>query len=108
MRLFWERYEPIVGSINHQIEKNLGISGFVRDALNMKELDIHIELLLDPSQVPIGLLKLADPSILQIESYLKSGTCYTAKLRSKIIGILVLKEIDSNTMEIKNIAIQES
>lgn len=60
----------------------------------MKNLDLHIELLTDKQKIPFDLLELADPSKNQIESYLKTGTCYTAKIKSKIVGIIVLNRIE--------------
>ncbi|MAU14360.1 MAG: GNAT family N-acetyltransferase [Muricauda sp.] len=59
-------------------------------------------------EIPFGLLELADPSRTRIKSYLKKDTCHIARLHSKIVGVVVLKKIDSSTVEIKNIAIKES
>lgn len=51
---------------------------------------------------------MADPSKIQIDSYLETGTCYVAKMDFKTVGVLVLNHIDSARIEIKNIAIAES
>ena len=72
------------------------------------ELNVYISPLTDSEKIPFDLLELADPSRIQVESYLKTGTCYIAKIDSKIIGVIVLDKLDSKTTEIKNIAIKES
>ena len=64
-------------------------------------------MVVDIQQIPFDLLKLADPSPSQINDYLKSGTCYVAKLNSEIIGVMVLKELSPTSIEIKNIAIKK-
>lgn len=69
---------------------------------------LDIEVLTDYSQIPFALLELADPSTILVESYLKTGTCIIAKLESKIVGVLVLDQVDCDTNEIKNISILES
>ncbi len=74
----------------------------------MAALSIHIEPLTDSQQAPFDLLELADPSKAQINTYLASGTCYVAKRDSELIGVMVLKEVDSSTIEIKNIALKKS
>ncbi|SNZ00352.1 GNAT family N-acetyltransferase [Flagellimonas pacifica] len=74
----------------------------------MKEVTPIIELLNNPEEAPIELLKLADPSVTLINGYLKSGSCYVALLGAEIIGTIVLSESDSTTNEIKNIAVKES
>ena len=63
---------------------------------------------MDDEKIPFDLLELADPSRIQIESYLKSGICYIAEFESKVIGVIVLNKVDSTTLEVKNIAIKES
>ncbi|MDC1162082.1 GNAT family N-acetyltransferase [Tenacibaculum sp.] len=74
----------------------------------MKKLKLQIELLSENQPIPYNLLKLADPSVIQIDSYLKSGTCYIAKIQSEIVGVIILNSIDTTKTEIKNIAIKES
>jgi len=63
---------------------------------------------MDDEKIPFDLLELADPSRIQIESYLKSGICYIAEFESKVIGVIVLNKVDSTTLEVRNIAIKES
>ena len=73
----------------------------------LNELKLNIELVKNKKEVPLELLQLADPSIVRINNYLKSGKCYVAKLDAQLIGVLILDKIDTNTIEIKNIAIKE-
>ena len=74
----------------------------------MKDSRLHIEQVKESSDIPFDLLELADPSRSQINEYLKSGTCYVAKVDSKMVGVLVLYHIDSTSIEVKNIAVDES
>nr|WP_292964195.1 MULTISPECIES: GNAT family N-acetyltransferase [unclassified Allomuricauda] len=74
----------------------------------MPKTKLHIAPLGSMDEIPFGLLELADPSRTRIKSYLKKDTCHIARLHSKIVGVVVLKKIDSSTVEIKNIAIKES
>ena len=74
----------------------------------MKDSRLHIEQIKENSRIPFDLLELADPSRRQINEYLKTGTCYVAKADSKVIGVIVLNQIDSTSIEIKNIAIDEN
>ena len=74
----------------------------------MTELPLHIELITDKELIPYDLLEMADPSRKIIEVYLKTGTCYIGYVKSEIIGVFVLDEIDSITIELKNIAVEES
>ena len=70
------------------------------------QLNLHIDPLTDSEEVPFDLLELADPSKEQIESYIRTGTCYIAKAASTTIGVVVLEKVDSTTIEIKNIAVK--
>ncbi len=70
--------------------------------------NLHIAAITNQKAIPFDLLELADPSRQQIESYLKTGTCYIAKLDANIIGALVLNKINATTIEIKNIAVKTS
>ena len=78
-------------------------------------MKLEIELKKNKQKMPFHLLELADgysndadPSRLQIESYLNKGLCYIGRYKSKIVGVLVLKSINTTTIEIKNIAILAS
>jgi N-acetylglutamate synthase-like GNAT family acetyltransferase len=77
-------------------------------SINLTDPNLDFEHLKSTQDIPYDLLELADPSSIQVESYLKTGTCYIAKFESKIIGVVVLNRVDSTTTEIKNIAVRES
>jgi len=59
------------------------------------------------TSVPYNLLLLADPSKELIDQYITTGQLYLAKYNTEIIGCYVLFPWDSDTTEIKNIAINE-
>ena len=73
----------------------------------MDKAVLHIEIV-DRKDVPNDLLELADPSRALIDSYLEVGKCYVASSESKTVGVIVLKDIDQSTIEIKNLAVRES
>lgn len=73
----------------------------------MTKEQLKIERVGTDQEIPFELLELADPSSKQIKDYLNSGQCYVAKLNYQVIGVIVLKEITPDTVEIKNIAISE-
>jgi aminoglycoside 6'-N-acetyltransferase I len=70
--------------------------------------NLQIKPLIEGQAIPFELLQLADPSKVQIESYLKRGTCHIAQLATELVGVVVLTEVDSTTTEIKNIAVKET
>lgn len=74
----------------------------------LKDSRLHIEQVKENSDIPYDLLELADPSRSQINEYLKTGTCYVTKVESQVIGVFVLNQIDSTSIEIKNIAVAEN
>lgn len=53
------------------------------------------------------LLLLADPSIEMINQYIKTGLVYEFKIENQTIGIVVLKEMSHDSIEIMNIAVSE-
>lgn len=59
-------------------------------------------------EIPYDLLALADPSEVQVKTYLEKGDCYIGSIGSVIVGVLVLLRIDRETLEIKNIAVKTS
>ncbi|WP_109098042.1 GNAT family N-acetyltransferase [Aquimarina sp. AU58] len=73
-----------------------------------EEKKLTLEQVDNTHKIPFELLELADPSRNQIEEYVKTGQCYIAKLNSKLVGSIVLKELTSTTIEIKNIVVSES
>lgn len=54
---------------------------------------------------PYKLLLLADPSQDIVDSYLKNGICYIAKIGNVVVGTFVLLEISERYFEIMNIAV---
>ena len=73
----------------------------------MTDSSLQIEKLERNKDIPYDLLELADPSRIKINEYLKTGTCYLAKVDSKVVGVLVLSQVDSTSIEVKNIAVDE-
>lgn len=59
-------------------------------------------------QPPWNLLLLADPSKEIVQSYLENGECYVADDENEIIGVFVLIPTRPSTVEIVNIAVEES
>jgi N-acetylglutamate synthase-like GNAT family acetyltransferase len=58
--------------------------------------------------IPYELLLLADPSRSNIDGYLEQATLVQARQDERIVGCYVLAVIDQNTMEIKNVAVEEA
>ncbi|WP_414046475.1 GNAT family N-acetyltransferase [Macrococcus equi] len=54
-----------------------------------------------------SLLLLADPSIEMINQYIKTGLVYKLEIENKTIGVVVLKEMSHDNIEIMNIAVSE-
>ena len=67
--------------------------------------DVIIEQTKDT--IPKDLLLLADPSEEMIAEYIHSGTVFIARLKSKIVGALVVLKTRPKTMEIMNISVYE-
>lgn len=61
----------------------------------------------EPDQIPMNLLLLADPSQTQIEDYVRRGLCYLAYDQEQIVGEFVLLPTHPNTIEIVNVAVDE-
>lgn len=74
----------------------------------MPQPTLHIERLAQTEQPPFDLLELADPSREQIHTYLKTGTCYVARIEAETVGVCVLHPLDAACIEVKNIAVKES
>lgn len=84
------------------------MSNVPTDKVIMTKEQLKIERVDKDEEIPFDLLELADPSSKQIKDYLDCGHCYVARLAYQTIGAIVLKEITPNTVEIKNIAVDES
>ncbi|AOH53752.1 GNAT family N-acetyltransferase [Peribacillus muralis] len=57
---------------------------------------------------PLHLLLLADPSRELVEDYLKKGICFVGERNNQILGVYVLLQVGPESMEIKNIAVDEN
>lgn len=57
-------------------------------------------------ELPFDLLLLADPSRKMIDSYVKNADVYEARLHDQRVGVIVLYPLNSETIEIKNIAVE--
>jgi aminoglycoside 6'-N-acetyltransferase I len=69
--------------------------------------DIKVRKILDNEDIPYDLLLDADPSLEVVSTYLKLSEIYVALLENKIIGTFVLYPVNQETLEIKNIAVDE-
>ncbi|WP_342514154.1 GNAT family N-acetyltransferase [Sporosarcina sp. FSL K6-1522] len=69
---------------------------------------MEIRKLLRDEQLPMDLLLLADPSREMVEEYVANGQCYVAELDGIIVGVYVLAKLDAKTLEIMNVAVEES
>ena len=69
--------------------------------------EISIRQLGKNETIPWELLLDADPSMDAISKYLDSSEIYIALLNERVIAILVLYPQDEDTVEIKNIAVEE-
>lgn len=69
--------------------------------MNIRKLGVHEGL-------PLGLLLEADPSEQLVRDYCANGHCFIAEQQETIMGVFVLTALDSNTAEIKNIALAEA
>ena len=69
---------------------------------------MNIRMLNHDECLPWGLLELADPSRMIVESYVRNGHVYVGEEADEIIGVYVMKETGKVVMEIMNIAIAES
>lgn len=57
---------------------------------------------------PLDLLLLADPSRPIVEDYLRRGTCFVAAAEFRIIGVFVLLPTRPETVELVNVAVDET
>ncbi len=69
--------------------------------MNIRQLSVH-------EHPPMELLLMADPSQKLIESYIKRSQCFIAERNNQWIGVYVLLPISPQTIEIVNIAVDES
>jgi len=69
---------------------------------------VSIHKLKQAEEIPYDLLLLADPYQAAIDKYLSASEIYIASLSTKVIGLYVLYPAGAGTIEIKNIAVEES
>lgn len=69
--------------------------------MDIRKLGVHEEL-------PLDLLLEADPSEQLVRGYCADGRCFIAEQQGTVMGVFVLTALDSETAEIKNIALAES
>ena len=60
---------------------------------------------IEPELVPLDLLLVADPSERHIQRYLHSSECYVAEEMGTIVAACLVKQIDGQTAELMNIAV---
>ncbi|NEY73621.1 GNAT family N-acetyltransferase [Bacillus mesophilus] len=56
---------------------------------------------------PLSLLLLADPSREMVEDYTRRGVTYIAEILGNVIGVYVIVPLEHDTIELKNVAIDE-
>ncbi|GCF93400.1 N-acetyltransferase [Enterococcus florum] len=66
-----------------------------------------IHLLSEKTALPWELLMLADPEKEKIEAYVYDSKVLVYEWRNEIVGVLVFKMIDEETVEIMNMAVSE-
>ncbi|MCQ4090496.1 GNAT family N-acetyltransferase [Exiguobacterium sp. LL15] len=69
--------------------------------MNIRQLSVH-------ENPPMELLLAADPSQKLVESYVKRGHCFVAESNDQWIGVYILLPTKPQTIEIVNIAVDES
>lgn len=60
------------------------------------------------NDAPVEILLLADPELDKIQKYFDDAVYFAAKNEQRIIGIIALKKIDSASIEIVNLAVEEA
>ncbi|MBE1553035.1 GNAT family N-acetyltransferase [Sporosarcina limicola] len=68
---------------------------------------MNIRQLVEGETPPFNLLLLADPSRELVEEYLENGECRVAEVEGEVVGVYVLVELNVETMEIMNVAVDE-
>lgn len=69
--------------------------------------EIKISKIYNRGDIPFDLLLLADPSMENINKYIKKSEIYVAEINNELVGCYVLEGTDKDTAEIKNIAVVE-
>ncbi|WP_029903866.1 GNAT family N-acetyltransferase [Prevotella sp. 10(H)] len=69
---------------------------------------MEIRKLNSSEPVPYNLLLLADPSIEALEKYLDRNYIFVALIEGIVVGVFALYPLDADSIEIKNIAVDEN
>lgn len=69
---------------------------------------MEIKEISDHQEIPLSLLLLADPEIDHINKYLSKSRILAAIHRNEIVGIIIFKATNNETVEIMNIAVLEN
>ncbi|MEK7450837.1 MAG: GNAT family N-acetyltransferase [Patescibacteria group bacterium] len=67
--------------------------------------NLTIQKLKDKKEIPWSLLLLADPSKKIIEKYIYDSDTYVSYVNNEVVGVYVLINLSSDTVELKNIAV---
>lgn len=59
----------------------------------------------NPDDVPVELLLEADPSEVNIQSYLSGGWCFAAREQDRVVGACIVKTISDGCVEIFNVSV---
>ncbi|WP_428660521.1 GNAT family N-acetyltransferase [Runella sp.] len=73
----------------------------------MDKTKILISLINKSDEIPYDLLLLSDDTIKAIDKNLNNGECYLAKYQEKTVAVFILKVVQDDSIEIKNIAVTE-
>jgi aminoglycoside 6'-N-acetyltransferase I len=73
--------------------------------MTIKSHNITFDKLKKDVQPPYELLLLADPSKELIDEYLETSDVYIARQNDKVVGVVVLFQLTTETVEIKNVAV---
>lgn len=69
--------------------------------------NLIIQKLKDKKEIPWSLLLLADPSRKVIEKYIYDSDAYISSINKEVVGVYVLINLSSDTIELKNIAVDK-
>lgn len=67
--------------------------------------NLTIQKLKDKKEIPWSLLLLADPPKKIIEKYIYDSDVYVSSINNEVVGVYVLINLSSDTVELKNIAV---
>ena len=76
--------------------------------INNTNYNIHTRPLHKAEEIPYRLLLLADETVDDINKYIFDSEIYVLELEGQIIALYALQVIDEDTIEIKNIAVDEA